>query len=85
MHSYLRAIGFSQCKTRKQLEKIYYSCLKNPNRKVITTVSIDTSLIQFEKDFGDSMGIALIGEYDVNGQLSIEHNYPYLNGDCFME
>ena len=85
MHSYLRAIGFSQCKTRKQLEKIYYSCLKNPNRKVITTVSIDTSLIQFEKDFGDSMGIALIGEYDVNGQLSIEHYYPYLNGDCFME
>lgn len=85
MHSYLRAIGFSKYKSRKQLEKIYYSALRSPNRKVITTVSVDTSLIQFEKDFGESMGLTLIGEYDVNGALSVEHYYPYIKGDTFME
>lgn len=80
MHSYLRAIGFSQYKSRKQLEKIYYETLRRPNRKIITTISIDTSLIQFEKDFGPGIGMTLIGEYDVNGALSIEHYYPYIKG-----
>lgn len=85
MHSYLRAIGFSKIKSRKQLEKIYMASLSSPNRKVITTVSIDTSLIQFEKDFGQNIGIALVGEYDINNSLSIEHYYPYLRADRYME
>jgi len=85
MHSYLRAIGFSQIKTRKLLEEVYVSSLRNPNRKMITTTGIDTSLIQFEKDFGDKLGLTLLGEYDINGSLSIEHYFPYIKGDVFME
>ncbi len=85
MHSYLRAIGFSKIKSRKQLEQIYFHTLREPNRKVVTTVNVDTSLIQFEKDFGPSMGLTLIGEYDINGALSIEHYFPYMKGDSFME
>ncbi|MGN0436766.1 MAG: DUF3881 family protein, partial [Wujia sp.] len=52
-------------------------------RKIATTISIDTSLIQYEKDFGPGIGLALIGEYDIDGNLSIEHYYPYLRGDTF--
>lgn len=85
MHSYLRAIGFSKYKSRNQLEKIYLETLRSPNRKVVTTISVDTSLIQFEKDFGEGIGIALIGEYDLNNSLSIEHYYPYIRGDYFLE
>ena len=85
MHSYLRAIGFSKYKTRKQLESIYSSTLRNPNRKMITTISIDTSLIQFEKDFGNSFGLTLIGEYGIDGELSIEHYYPYIKASSYME
>ncbi len=85
MHSYLRAIGFSKFKSRKQLEQVYYCALREANRKVITTISVDTSLIQLEKDFGPSMGLALIGEYDINGEVSIEHYYPYIKGDSFIE
>lgn len=85
MHSYLRAIGFSKYKSRKQLEKIYVETLRSPNRKIVTTISVDTSLIQFEKDFGEGIGITLIGEYDVNSSLSIEHYYPYIKGDYFLE
>ncbi len=85
MHSYLRAIGFSSYKNRKMLEKVYAATLRSPNRKIITTTSIDTSLIQFEKDFGNNMGITLLGEYDINGSLSIEHYFPYLKGETFMK
>lgn len=85
MHSFLRAIGFSKFKSRKQLERIYHTTLRNPNRKIITTISVDTSLIQFEKDFGKNIGLTLIGEYDINGALSVEHYFPYLKGDAYME
>ena len=85
MHSYLRAIGFSKYKSRRQLEQVYASTLRAPNRKIITTISVDTSLLQYEKDFGPSMGIALVGEYDIEGNLSIEHYYPYLKGDTYAE
>lgn len=86
MHSYLRAIGFSSIKSRNQLESVYRSTLSSPNRKIVTTVSVNTSLIQFEKDFGEHIGIALIGEYDINGNLSIEHYFPYVKGisyECY--
>lgn len=85
MHTYLRAIGFSNCKSRHQLEDIYRCTLDSPNRKIMTTISVDTSLLQFEKDFGKNFGISLIGEYDVSGALSIEHYFPYLKGQRFME
>lgn len=85
MHSYLRAIGFSKIRTRRQLEQIYAQTLRNPNRKIITTISVDTSLLQFEKDFAEAMGLALLGECDIEGNLSIEHYFPYLKGDSFFE
>lgn len=85
MHSYLRAVGFSRQKNRKTLEEVYRHTLRTPNRKIMTMTSVDTSLIQFEKDFGNRIGLALIGEYDINGSLSIEHYYPYMKGEYFME
>lgn len=85
MHSYLRAIGFSNCKSRHQLEDIYRCTLDSPNRKIMTTISVDTSLLQFEKDFGKNFGISLIGEYDISGALSIEHYFPYLKGQRIMQ
>lgn len=49
MHTYLRAIGFRECKNRQQLEDIYRHTLNTPNRKIMTTISVDTSLLQFKK------------------------------------
>ena len=85
MHTYLRAIGFRECKNRQQLEDIYRHTLNTPNRKIMTTISVDTSLLQFEKDFGRNFGLSLVGEYDIKGSLSIEHYFPYLKGDRFMQ
>ena len=85
MHSYLRAIGLSKYKSRRQLESVYRSCLGEPSRKVVTTVSVDTSLLQYEKDFAQNLGFALVGEVDAVGSCSIEHHFPYLKGDHFLE
>lgn len=78
MHKYLRAIGFSKIKSRSQLESIYQDALANPTKKVATLINADTTLIQIDKDFGENFGLSLIGEIDANGQLSIEHYFPYV-------
>ena len=85
MHSFLRSVGFSKYKNRKQLEPLYKNVLAEPNRKIITTVSVDTSMLQFERDYASKMGIALVGEVDSAGSCSIEHHFPYLKGDYTLE
>ena len=85
MHSFLRSIGFSKYKNRKQLEPLYKNILGEPNRKIITTVSVDTSMLQFERDYAEKMGVALVGEVDSTGTCSIEHHFPYLKGDYTLE
>ena len=80
MHTYLRAIGFSNCKSRHQLEDIYRCTLNTPNRKIMTTISADTSLLQFEKDFGKDFGLSLIGEYDISDSLPIQNILRNIKG-----
>lgn len=83
MHQYLRAIGFSKIKSRKQLESIYQETLSSPNRKTATTIGVDTTLIQIDKDFGHNIGLSLVGEIDASGSLSIEHYFPYVRPNSY--
>lgn len=62
MHSFLPSIGFTNIKNRQQLEPIYRQILESPDRKFISTISADTCLVQFSKDFGERFGISLVGE-----------------------
>ena len=78
MHKFLRAIGFSKIESRYQLEDIYKDILSSPNRKVASTINTGSTLVQFDKDFGNGIGISLIGEMDKSGSLSIEHFFPYV-------
>ena len=83
MHKYLRAIGFSKIKSRKQLESIYHDTLSSPNRKTATVIGADTTLIQIDKNFGPGVGISLVGEIDSSGSLSIEHYFPYVRANVY--
>lgn len=79
MHSFLPAIGFSSINNRQQLEPVYRQILQSPTKKIITTISSDTNLVQISKNFGDNFGISLVGEMSSSGALSIEYYFPYVN------
>ena len=81
MHSFLRAIGFSEIKNRRLLEPVYKRVLAAPTKRSIYNVSADTQIIQLDKDFGDGFGISLVGESAPDGSVSIEHYFPYLKSD----
>lgn len=80
MHQYLRAIGFSKVRNLNQLKPILDDVIATPTNRSITTTGADSSLVQITKEYGDTYGISIIGEYDEKNRLTIEHFFPYVLG-----
>lgn len=80
MHHYLRAIGFSRIRNLKQLNELLDDTVAHPSSRSITTIGADTSMVQASKEFGDTYGISIIGEYDSDNHLIVEHYFPYVVG-----
>ena len=84
MHSYLRSIGFSDIKNRRQLTPITKEIIANPTTKNIVTVDADTRLVQLNNDFGKHFGISLVGEMDIDNTISFEYYFPYVRSSFIM-
>ncbi len=80
MHKYLRAIGFSDYKDRQKMKELIADIVLNGTTRSYTTNQDDILLGEFCKDFGDSMGIAVCGEFDDNDKFIYDYYYPYLRG-----
>ena len=78
MHSYLRAIGFSQLKKESEVEKLLADVYQNfEHRDAIRDE--DTAFIELEKDYAPDMGIMLCGAVDKDG-FHRQYYFPYYKG-----
>lgn len=80
MHSYLRSVGFSNIKTREDLEQILGMVMAQPTEKYVTSERKNYVEAELVKDFSDRLGVAVRGEYDEEGIFHLEHYYPYFKG-----
>ena len=91
MHKYLRAIGFSCIKNRKEYENLIRLCVQDATKREYTTKDIsatESGSIQtdenmtalFYRDFAKGLGLAVCGEYDENNHFSYDYCFPYLKG-----
>ncbi|MCR4763519.1 MAG: DUF3881 family protein [Lachnospiraceae bacterium] len=87
MHQYLRAIGFSEVKSRSALHKIIADSVQDADRRIYTTLGERADedkdeglLAQFERDFGSGIGLAVCGEMDEGDHFIYDYYYPYLCG-----
>lgn len=80
MHSYLRAIGFSNVKNRSDFEKILGVVMEQPSEKSNTPMSNKVVLCEMKRDFMKNMGIGIVGEYDERGFFYLGHYFPYCKG-----
>ncbi|WP_334291787.1 DUF3881 family protein [Kineothrix alysoides] len=80
LHKYLRAIGFSKLKDRKELQNLLTDIIVNTNERAYTSNGEDTIIAEFRKDFAENMGIAVCGEFDREERYSYDYYYPYLRG-----
>lgn len=80
MHSYLRSVGFSNIKTREDLEQILGMVMAQPTEKYVTSERKNYVEAELIKNFSDRLGVAVRGEYDEKGFFHLEHYYPYFKG-----
>lgn len=80
MHKYLRAIGFCNLKDKKELQNIIIDIIVNAKERAYTSNGKDTIIAEFCKDFADSIGIAVCGEFDAEDKFTFGYYYPYLRG-----
>lgn len=80
MHSYLRAIGFSKLKNKREQNTLITSALENATDKMEIEIGSGIRLVQINRSFGKNLGISIIGEYDNEEILSIDHFFPFCLG-----
>lgn len=79
-HRFLRSIGFSEEKTTKEIKKILKLVLMSPTEKQYVTLPDDSIAVEYRKEFSDSFGIAVCGEFSDEAEFDYEFYYPYLKG-----
>ncbi|MFV0528408.1 MAG: DUF3881 family protein [Lachnospiraceae bacterium] len=80
MHSYLRSIGFSHIKTKKEIEKILKEVEEKYDEKTVVESHPDRMFAEFSKNFACDCGITVCGEYDENNVFHREYYFPFFRG-----
>lgn len=79
MHKYLRSIGFSNIQTQKDLQNLIAEIIKNPSNKAYTDYSNDSIFAEFDKDYGEDIGIAVRGVFEED-KFVYNYYFPYFKG-----
>lgn len=80
MHSYLRAVGFSDVKNRSDFQKIIGLVMEEPTEKYNVNMGDKIEFTEIKKDFMRNIGIGIVGEYDEKGFFYFGHCFPYCQG-----
>ncbi len=80
MHSYLRAIGFSDIVEKKDFNKILNRIFEDSDNSNAAEIRDGCLFTEISKEFAQNMGIVICGEYSKENDYSMEYSYPYFKG-----
>ena len=80
MHKYMRAIGFSKMKNRKELQSLLTDVVVEGTERAYTSNGEETLLASFSKEFAPNIGITVCGEFDSDDKFVYEYYFPFLKG-----
>lgn len=78
MHQYLRAVGFSDIKTKSQLKDLMNDVLVNSGSKDFLKTERDSIVVEYSKSYSPSAGLCLVGEYDDEEKLTLDYYFPFV-------
>ena len=78
MHKFLRAVGFSEYKEKKQIDELIREVILHADERSYTTRSEKSLYAEFARNFADEIGIAVCGEFDDEDNYSFDYYFPYL-------
>ena len=80
MHSYLKAIGFSEIEKKKDIDKLLTEVVADYDEKIVVENESEHLYAEMSKEYGINSGITVFGEYDENNVFQREYWYPYFRG-----
>ena len=80
MHSYLRAVGFSDIKSREGIKEIIGDTVRNYDEKVAVEDHTDEVFVEFSKNYGCDCGITVCGQYDEYNRFHVDYYFPFFRG-----
>lgn len=80
MHKFMKSIGFSEYTDRKKIKNLIQDVVTNADRREYTLNEDGVMLGEFCKDFTDTLGVAVCGEFDEDDKFIYEYYYPYIKG-----
>ena len=80
MHKFMKSIGFSEYTDRKKLKNLIQDVVTTADRIDYTLNDDGVMMGEFCKDFTDTLGVAVCGEFDEEDKFIYEYYYPYIKG-----
>ncbi|PWJ46821.1 DUF3881 family protein [Faecalicatena contorta] len=80
MHQYLKAIGFNELHTKKELKELLKQIETTFTHQTIVSYQSWADYCEFQKEYGQNVGITLCGELDEEENFDADYYFPYFEG-----
>lgn len=80
MHQYLQAIGFNNIYNRRDLKKLLKNVETEFTHQAVVSYNPEEDFCEFQKEYGQCIGITLCGEMDENEVFDQAYYFPYFEG-----
>lgn len=80
MHQYLKAIGFGNVQSRKELKDLLESVQKEFTHQTIVSYKPGEDFCEFQREYGQCIGISICGELDENERFDPAYYFPFFTG-----
>ncbi len=79
MHSYLRAIGFSEYNTKEKVIELFNLAVQSPDKQTALVSNAPETYVELSKEFAEDMGIVWHGTI-LEGEPDFDYYFPYHEG-----
>lgn len=80
MHQYLKSIGFDDIRNKKQLIQILKDVEESYTGHQLIQQDEKTDLCEYEKEYGEQIGISICGDMDIDEKFYLRYYIPYFKG-----
>lgn len=80
MHQYLKAIGFGNVRSKKEMNKVLLQVKNLFTQQDLISQDEEIDFCEYRKEFGAGIGISLCGDMDIDENFERNYYYPYFFG-----